>query len=132
MSSPDRRRGRPLSTLEKEALAPYIATVDLHSAVLHEGTVPRYLPGRFQAIARGNHIYFRAGVYDPSRPEGLALLGHELVHVGQYRRGMTWLRYLWSVRRGYSRSPYERDALAMQMRIFAALGEDVSAITPAT
>ena len=34
-----------------------------------------------------NDIYFRPGVYDPGTPDGLALLGHELTHVGQYRQG---------------------------------------------
>ncbi len=98
-------------------LAPYIPAVDLETAVLHEGVVPCYLPRRYHAIARGRHVYFRPGIYDPSRPEGLALLGHELVHVGQYRGGMTWLSYLWSARGGYLASPYERAATAMQARI---------------
>jgi len=114
-------RARPLSAQERQALAPYISAVDLESAVLHEGAVPFYLPRRYHAIARGRHIYFRTGAYDPSRQEGLALLGHELVHVGQYRCGMTWLCYLWSTRRGYSKSAYERAALAMQTRINAGL-----------
>jgi hypothetical protein len=39
------------------------------------------------------------GAYDPSTPEGLALLGHELVHVGQYARG------------GLTRSNYLRELL---------------------
>jgi uncharacterized protein YqeY len=116
------RRGRPLSAQERQALAPYIAAIDLKSAVLHEGKVPCYLPRRFQAVARGNHVYFRAGAYDPSQPSGLALLGHELIHVGQYRGGMTWLSYLWSVRLGYSKSAYERAAVAMQLRILEDLG----------
>ena len=117
------RRGRPLSAQEREALAPYIPAVDLESAVLHEGRVPFYLPGRYHAIARGTHIYFRAGAYDSARPSGLALLGHELVHVGQYRGGMTWLHYLWSVRVGYTNSAYERAAFAMQSRIFKDLSD---------
>jgi uncharacterized protein YqeY len=114
-------RGRPLSTRERQALAPYIPAIDLESAVLHEGKVPFYLPRRYQAIARGTHVYFRAGAYNPSGPSGLALLGHELVHVGQYRGGMTRLSYLWSVRTGYSKSSYERAAVAMQLRIFEDL-----------
>lgn len=123
-------RARPLSAQERQALAPYIPAVDLESAVLHEGAVPFYLPRRYHAIVRGRHIYFRTGACDPSRAEGLALLGHELVHVGQYRCGMTWLRYLWSTRRGYSKSAYERAALAMQMRIRDDLGERHGADPP--
>jgi hypothetical protein len=102
-------------------LAPFIPAVDLDNAVVHDGSVPFYLAARFQAIARGRHIYLRTNVYDDSRPEGLALLGHELVHVGQYRRGMNWLSYLWSARRGYSNSRYEREACAVQRRILLEL-----------
>jgi hypothetical protein len=117
------RPGRPLSAGEKDALSPYIAAIDLESAVLHERKVPFYLLRRYQAIARGNHIYVRAGAFDATRALGLALLGHELVHVGQYRGGMTWLHYLWSVRAGYAKSSYERAAVAIQARIFADLSK---------
>jgi len=60
-----------------------------------------------RGITRGNNIYFRPGVYDPSTVDGLADLGHELVHVGQYRNGATWLKYLWAARHGYGKSKYE-------------------------
>jgi hypothetical protein len=113
---------RPLSLQERQALAPYIPMIDLESSRLHEGSVPFYLSRRYHAIARGTHIYFRVGAYDASSPRGLALLAHELVHVGQYRQGMTWLSYLWSTRRGYSKSPYEREAVAIQMRFLEDLG----------
>ena len=126
------RSGRPLTSQERQALAAYIPAIDLESAVLHEGTVPFYLPRRYRGIARGTHIYFRAGAYDPAQPAGLALLGHELVHVGQYRGGMTWLHYLWSVRRGYTKSGYERAAFAMQVRIFDDLSKGAMAISPTT
>lgn len=108
---------RPLSAQERGLLAAYIPAVDLEGAVLHEGTIPLYLHRRYRAIARGNHIYLRPGAYDPRLPAGIALLGHELVHVGQYREGMTWLSYLWSARRGYSKSSYEQAAREIQTRI---------------
>jgi hypothetical protein len=119
--------GRPLSVAEKQALAPYIPRIDLEAARLHE-RVPFYLHRRYQAIARGNHVYFRPGAYDPAVPAGIALLGHELVHVGQYRAGMSWLSYLWSARLGYFSSPYEQAAYAVQARILADLcgGVDLS------
>jgi Domain of unknown function (DUF4157) len=100
--------------------------------VLHEGTVPFYLPRRYRGIARGTHIYFRAGAYDSTQPAGLALLGHELIHVGQYRGGMTWLHYIWSVRKGYTQSEYERAAFAMQARIFDDLSKEAISVSPAT
>lgn len=113
--------GRGLSAYEKQALAPYIPAMDLNAAIVHEGVVPFYLPRKYRAIARGTRIFFRSGAYDPMQIEGLALLGHELVHVGQYRSGMTWLSYLWSVRLGYSKSAYECAAFAMQKRIVETL-----------
>jgi Domain of unknown function (DUF4157) len=108
---------RGLSADEMRALAPYIATADLTRAVLHCGTVPWYLPKRFSAIVRGHHIFFRPGVYDPHTVAGIALLGHELTHVGQYRMGMSAARYLCSVIGGYHNSRYEKAAFAMQARI---------------
>ena len=37
------------------------------------------------AVSFGQHILFRAGRYDPHRPRGLALLGHELTHAANAR-----------------------------------------------
>jgi Domain of unknown function (DUF4157) len=66
----------------------------LDSADITEGKVPFYTPKSRVGIIRGNRIYFRTGGYDASRISGLALLGHELFHVGQYRQGMNWLKYI--------------------------------------
>jgi Domain of unknown function (DUF4157) len=114
---------RGLTEREKAALAPYIPEVDLNRAVLHVDRVPRYLPRRYAAIVRGNHIYFRAGVYPGPTREGIALLGHELAHVGQYRMGMTALSYLWSALRGYMNSRYEKAAYALQAKILKELAD---------
>ncbi|MGC1547039.1 MAG: RHS repeat-associated core domain-containing protein, partial [Rhodanobacter sp.] len=108
---------RPLNACEKCLLQPYIPKQDLDNANLHDGEVPHYLPSGMDGITRGNNIYFRPGVYDPCTPEGIALLGHELVHVGQYRGGMNWITYLWSTRNGYGSSKYETPAYAMQDKI---------------
>jgi Domain of unknown function (DUF4157) len=110
-------RARGLSAEELRALAPYIPMVDLERAVLHCGRVPWYLPKQFGAIARGHHVFFRAGVYDPSTAAGIAFLGHELTHVGQYRTGMTAAHYLCSVIGGYRNSRYEKAAFTVQTRI---------------
>jgi hypothetical protein len=40
-----------------------------------------------QAFARGNHLHFQPGRYDPGSTAGLELLGHELSHVVQQRAG---------------------------------------------
>lgn len=108
---------RGLSEREKQLLAPYIPAVDLENARIVDGPVPWYLLRSFRAIVRGNTIFFRRGAYDPGTVAGIALLGHELVHVGQYRKGMHWLKYLWAARYGYRSSRYEREAYALQRKI---------------
>jgi Domain of unknown function (DUF4157) len=115
-------RHRALTAREKDLLAPYVAAIDLDNALIHDGQVPWYLSRRFAAIVRGNHIYLRPGVYDSLTVEGVALLGHELTHVGQYRTGMTVLGYLCSALRGYMNSRYEKAAFAVQERIKKDLG----------
>lgn len=118
---------RALTESEKARLAPYIPDVDLEHATVHEGKVPWYLPKRFGAITRGRNIYFRCGVYSCETAAGIALLAHEMVHVGQYRVGMTAIKYLWSSRRGYSEdSRYEKPAYDLECRIFKDLLEAAS------
>jgi len=51
---------------------------------------------------------------------GIALLGHELVHVGQYAEGMTWLSY---IIQGYEENPYELDAYLISDTILDYLKE---------
>ncbi|MBF0523954.1 MAG: DUF4157 domain-containing protein, partial [Deltaproteobacteria bacterium] len=109
---------RPLTDCEKNSLrpyTPYIDPVDLDNADIHDGTVPPYLPSDMKGITRGDDIYFRAGAYNPGTASGIALLGHELVHVGQYRLGMTAFSYLWSSIGGYSEeNKYENPAYALE------------------
>jgi len=112
---------RGLSAHERRALSPYIANEDLDSAILHIGKVPWYLPRRFVAIVRGRHVYLRPNAYVAGTVAGIALLGHELIHVGQYRCGMTAAAYLWSARAGYQNNPFEKAAFEMQSRILAEL-----------
>ncbi|MBD8528274.1 RHS repeat-associated core domain-containing protein, partial [Pseudomarimonas arenosa] len=109
---------RALTACEKSLLAPYIPQVDLDKADLRDGEVPWYLPKDMGGITRGNRIFFRPGEYAQGTPEGVALLGHELVHVGQYREGMTWVSYLWSVKSGYSASSkFEAPAYTLQSKV---------------
>jgi hypothetical protein len=112
---------RPLDAREKRALGPYFAAVDLDAAILHETHVPWYLAAGFSAITRGRHIYFRPGGYRAGTVAGLALLGHELVHVGQYRAGMNALKYLLASWRGYRKNRYEIPAFAVQACILRML-----------
>ena len=86
---------RPLTDCEKKRLSKYIPKEDLDNADLHEDHVPWWLPKSSEAVTLHNNIYFRQGQYYPDRPGGIAALGHELFHVGQYRRGeMTEKSYI--------------------------------------
>jgi hypothetical protein len=115
---------RALTDCEKDALRPYIPEVDLNNADIHEdGKMPWFAPDSALAITLENNIYFREGAYDPSTVGGIALLGHELVHVGQYRNGATRASFVWSYRRGYENSKYEKAAFKMQDQIRSDLSK---------
>ena len=118
---------RQLTAAEITTLAPYVPRVDLEEAVLHIGHVPWYLPRRYCAIVRGNNVYVRAGVPSLHGQGWLGLLGHELTHVGQYRRGMTAFKYLCSAIFGYRRSSYEREAFRVQEQILTDLAARAAA-----
>ena len=117
---------RRLTDAEKNLLAPYIPKVDLDNAYIVEGRVPRWLGKKYIAITLGNRIYMRQGVYEPGSVTGLAVLGHELVHVGQYRTGMTRIKYLWASRRGYARNRYEIPAYAKERQILDTLNNSLA------
>lgn len=52
---------------------------------VHLGPAPASLGAK--AFAHGSDIYIEHGRYDPDSADGWALLGHELAHVRQSRRG---------------------------------------------
>ncbi len=108
-----------LTACEKSKLAPYIPKVDLDNADLHnDKEVPWLLPG-YGGITIGNDIYFQPGQMDPSTPAGIASLGHELVHVGQYRGGATVLSFLWQgiLGGGHDGSALEKPAIALEATV---------------
>lgn len=111
---------RPLNSCEKDLLSPYIPEVDLNNADLHVGLpwwVRLFHPfGGIGAITLHNDIYFAPGQYDAGTNWGLSSLGHELVHVGQWRRGeLTYLKYALSSPFGYDpNSRFERAAYDWQ------------------
>lgn len=63
---------RPMETLRGQDLA----AVRIH-------TSPAAQPLGAAAFTSGEHIVFAPGRFDAGTPQGLALLGHELAHVGQ-------------------------------------------------
>jgi hypothetical protein len=118
-------RVRRLTDPEKNLLAPFIPKIDLDAAELCDGNVPKWLGRRYIGVTLENRIYLRPGVYNSGSVKGLAVLGHELVHVGQYRTGMNRLKYLWASRRGYGRNPYEAPAYAKEREILETLTNGV-------
>jgi hypothetical protein len=113
---------RPLTVHERTVFAPYFCHEVLEAARIVDGKVPFWLRRDMCAVVLYNRIYLRVGAYQPDTPQGMALLGHELMHVAQYLAGMTVWRYLWSCRHGYRNSPYELQAYAAASRILAGLG----------
>jgi hypothetical protein len=110
---------RRLTRCEMAALGPYIPSQDLANARIYNGVVPFWLGEDFIGLTLGNEIYFRPGAFDPSKAAGLGLVGHELVHVGQFRNGETVMSFAWSYIRalGYWGSPLEDAARQLQNRI---------------
>jgi len=114
-----RRDGRPLTAVERARYAAHFEPDVLDAARVIDGRVPFWLRPDMVGVTLGPRIYLRPGAYDPDSASGVELLGHELVHVRQYRDGMTLWRYLWASRRGYRRNPYETEAFAIGARIRA-------------
>ncbi|MES2636347.1 MAG: DUF4157 domain-containing protein [Pseudomonadota bacterium] len=106
------RNSRPLTRQERALFAPYFAQNVMDEARIVDGKVPFWLRRDMCAVVLGTCIYFRAGVYQPNTKRGAEILGHELTHVSQYLHGMTLLKYIWSCRYGYYKSPYEIEAYA--------------------
>lgn len=106
------RQGRALSATERALFKPYFAARVIEQARIVEGYVPIWLRRNMCAVVLGRCIYLRPGAYEANTRQGVALLGHELVHVSQFLHGMTIMRYLWSCRRGYRHSHYEIQAYA--------------------
>ena len=84
---------------------------------------PRVNRSDVSAITLRRTIYYRKlDRFDPHTPKGLALLAHEIKHVGQYERdGLARFNfnYIWAfLRRGYGRAiPYEAQAYALQYTV---------------
>ncbi|CAN7320845.1 DUF4157 domain-containing protein [Acidovorax sp. LjRoot118] len=112
---------RPLTQREKDFLEPYIPKIDLDSADIRVGEKPFYTQNGVDAITRGNVIYFTDPGQTFCTPKDLALLGHELFHVGQYREGMTWLSYLLASKNGYEKNAYEIPAHDLHRKIYREL-----------
>ena len=92
---------RPLSPSERAALPPGLLAEMPDDVVLVDAHHPlsrlsRALRGYAVILVRHRRIFWPHLPADISRhPVQLAVLAHELVHVWQYRTGMTLISYLW-------------------------------------
>jgi hypothetical protein len=86
------------------------------------------VPDRFEAITLHHDIYFRTGAYNGGTPRGLARLGHEMVHVGQYASGMTYWKYFTAG--DYDNNPYESAAYIIEAMIGQELETTGTACPP--
>lgn len=83
----DPRNVRPLPDHLKDFFGEYFPDVDLEGVRVHD-TLPwiaRFAPIPVRAMALGRNIYFD-GNFDPGSADGIATIGHEIVHVSQWRR----------------------------------------------
>jgi hypothetical protein len=106
------KQGRPLTIEEQRIFKPYFAKCVIEKARVVDGYVPFWLRRDMDAVVLGHRIYLRLGVYQANTKTGVALLGHELMHVSQFLHGMNGLKYCWSCRYGYRKSHYEIAAYA--------------------
>jgi elongation factor P hydroxylase len=109
---------RPLNDYEKNLLTPYIPQIDLDNADIHEDGTPWYVSSAAKGETEYNDIYFKKGAYNSCTAHGIALLAHELVHVGQYRDGLTPLGYILDPDR---RQTYEVPAYDLEEKVKWAL-----------
>ncbi|HKY04175.1 MAG TPA: DUF4157 domain-containing protein [Blastocatellia bacterium] len=120
----------------KKLLAPYFPGFDLDLIRVREG-IPWYVPMKAAAYTDRDKIYFAPGAYDPYSIEGIALIGHEIMHILQYREYGTWrFRYCygkaWAVAFGrtlsfkaaYGMNPFECAAREIEERICRELWQD--------
>lgn len=107
-----RKQGRPLTVEERQIFKPYFASNVIEQTRIIDGHVPFWLRKEMCAVVINARIYLRAGAYQANTKCGVTLLGHELMHVSQFLHGMNWLKYGWSCRKGYRKSPYEIEAYA--------------------
>lgn len=81
------RDTRPLPDHLQDLFRGAFPEVDLGRVRVHDSLpwIARFAPISVRAMALGRHLYFDGDV-DPDSVDGIATIGHELVHVSQWRR----------------------------------------------
>jgi hypothetical protein len=126
-------KAQPLPAPVKKVLAPYFPHFDLEQIRVYEG-IPWYVTMDADAYTDGNNIFFKPGKFDPESAEGIALIGHEIMHSLQFHTHGKWrfrARYLgnWgrqfkayrSLNHAYFYNDFEIEARAMEQRIYCDL-----------
>lgn len=122
---------RSLDRCEKCILKPYIPAVDLNNGQIKNGIplwVRVFIEKSVRAVTLENNMNMRPNEYRSAyrKPEGLDLLAHELVHVGQFRSGMQRGDYLDQLIKFGSgeQNRYEAPGYSMQRRVFRELTQN--------
>lgn len=68
-----------------DALKPYFPEDFDHSTIRLNNGIPWWAAGDPDAVTFRNTIHLREGTYAPNTPGGIALIGHEVLHVQQFR-----------------------------------------------
>lgn len=81
------RPPRPLPDRLQDLFRDAFPDVDLGRVRVHDSLpwIARFAPISVRAMALGRDLYFD-GNFDPDSVDGVATIGHELVHVSQWRR----------------------------------------------
>jgi hypothetical protein len=103
LSGPGKALSSDLRAEFETSLDADLSNVRVHTT---DATAAATARANARAFAFGNDIGFAAGAFQPDTPRGRALIGHELVHVVQSRRGGSGAR---------ARAEAEADALAARV-----------------
>lgn len=115
-----------------DRLSRYVPRENLERMKVVTGAPWCWLPALLNtsAMTFGEHVIFRAGRYQVDSPQWLALIGHESLHIGQYRElgrmrfVVRYLRGMASSRFSHDRHPMEAPLVAKQREIRIKLQAD--------
>ncbi|GMV84700.1 MAG: hypothetical protein AMXMBFR80_05580 [Dehalococcoidia bacterium] len=97
-------------------LREFVPEQDLRAARIATGRPWRWLPRLIgmSAITFAPVVVFRAGRYQPNTPKGLALIAHEVLHIGQVRE-LGRVRFYWRYLLGQLRCGFRHDRHPMEV-----------------
>lgn len=98
------------------SLREFVPERDLRAARIVTGRPWRWLPRLIgmSAITFAPVVIVRAGRYQPGSPKGLALIAHEVLHIGQVRE-LGRVRFYWRYLVGQLRCGFRHDRHPMEV-----------------